>query len=434
MSWGDSGLGMVWRALMADNTRWPGVCPDRPASHRLMAVERQAENGAFVSSHLNTSELGEMDLGRFDNRPLRRRDFQFSLARMLVAMTLCAVLLSLGLPLFLNLAAGAVLLGLVVVVVLFCDWSEWHVMVGSRALYVGNHARAIPAFTRAIKAKPEDPARYYCRAVAHSHAMDLDAAIHDYGTAIELDPRYAPAWIGRAEARRQRGEYKAAIDDASIGLCTLPADPDVQVTRALGFVVRGSCYLALRRTEEAFEELEEAVRMAPNDGMAYSMRGFVRLEAEDYEQALSDLDKAVERGANSLETLVSRAVALFRLGRYEAAFRQICDCCDDCPQAVDALRTHAWFLATCPDDQFRNGRRALALAASARGLATADDWACQASVAAAYAELGQFDDAVEHAEKAHDSAPAAQHPKLERFLAAYKAQQPYRDRGLDGSN
>jgi len=378
------------------------------------------------------AERDDMDLRRFDNRKLCRRDFQFSLAHMLVAMTLCAVLLSLGSPLFPD-SIGWVFLGAVVVSTLFCDWSVWHVIAGSKALRVGNHPRAVLAFTRAIKAKPEDPARYYCRAVACSCSRHLDAAIDDFTKAIELDGRYAPAWIGRADARRQRGEYQAAIDDASIGLCTLPADPDVQIVRALGFVVRGPCYLALGRTEEAFEELDEAVRMAPNDGMPYSMRGFVHLEAKDYEQALSDLDEAVERGVNSLGTLVNRAVALFRLGRYEAAFRQIGACRDDYPQAVDALRMHAWFLATCPDDQFRDGSRALALATSARGLATADDWACEASLSAAYAELGQFDDAVEHAEKALELAPAAQDSDFEKPLAAYKAQQPYRDRGLDGS-
>jgi tetratricopeptide (TPR) repeat protein len=200
-----------------------------------------------------------------------------------------------------------------------------------------------------------------------------------------------------------------------------------------GFVVRGACYLALGRTGEAFGDLDEAVRMAPNDGMSYSMRGFVHLEAKDYEQALSDLDEAVKRGASSIGTLLNRAVALFKLGRYDSAFSQIRVCRRDYPEAIDGLRTHAWFLATCPEEPFRDGRSALALARSALRLASADDWACQASLAAAYAELGQFDEAVRYAERTLELAPATQHPKFEKHLAAYRAQQAYRDRGSDRS-
>ena len=350
---------------------------------------------------------------------------------MFVAITLCAVLLSFGLPLF-SYSIGWVLLAAIVVSVLFCDWSVWHVHVGNKALRVGNHARAVTAFTRAIKADPNQPARYYCRAVARACSRDLDAAIADHTKALELDRRYAPAWIGRADAKRQQGEFQAAIDDATVGLCVVPADPNSQMFRVSGLVVRGACYWALGRLQEAFEELDEAVRMAPNSEMPYSMRGSVHLDAKDFKRALDDFDEALDRGARDHATLVNRAIALFKLRRYETAFQEIQACRRDYPEAIDPLCTHAWFLATCPEESFRDGRTALALARTASRLAAAADWACEASLAAAYAELGQFDEAVEHAEKTLELTPVAQHPNFVGPLAAYRRQQPYRDHGLDG--
>ena len=369
-----------------------------------------------------------MDLSRFDNQKLRRRDFQFSLARLLVAMTLCAVLLSLQLPLFME-WMGWGLLVLVVFSVLFCDWSYRHTIHGTQALAAGDFRGALAAFDRAIEADPEDAGRRYLRGIAHAWLDDLEAAEGDYTKAIELDGRYAPAWVSRANARRRRGESQEAIDDASIALCLLPPDPDLVLLRAMALVVRGSCYRALGRIEEAEEELEEAVRIAPDRWEPYLLRGSVRLEAKDYHQALGDFDEALERGARDRSTLIRRATALFKLGDHEAAVAQIEDCLRAYPRALDALGTYAWFLATCPNDALRDGERALRLATTARALGAEGEWLCEASLAAACAELGRFDEAVEHAEKGLESAPPVCRGDLEAPLATYRQGRPYRDRG-----
>ena len=369
-----------------------------------------------------------MDLSRFDNRKLRRRDFQFSLARLLVAMTVFAVLLSFQLPLFLE-GAGWFLLALLLLFILFNDWSAWHVIQGNVALNRGDYRRAILAYTRAIKADPDEPHRYYLRAMASSNLGDLEAAINDYTKAIKLHSGYAPAWIGRADVRRAREEYQEAIDDVSIGLCVLPPDPDMRSFRAMGLAIRGLCYLGLGRIEDADEELDEAFRLAPDSWEPYAWRASARLHARDYPQALSDLDEAIARGANSFETFVDRAAVLFNLGHYDAAFQQIRACLAGRPRAVRAICTYAWFLATCPEDRLRDGELALRLAETARALGADRYWLCEGSLAAACAELGRFDEAVEHAEKARQLAPPVLRQDVEKPLAAYRQGEPYRDRG-----
>ena len=59
------------------------------------------------------------------------------------------------------------------------------------------------------------------------------------------------------------------------------------------------------------------------------------------------------------------------------------------PPPVDRMfpyRDLAWLLATCPEDRFRDGRRALALASRAAEIAAVDDKTCLAALAAAHAE------------------------------------------------
>lgn len=373
-----------------------------------------------------------MDPSRLDNQKLRPRDFQFSLGRMLVAMTVVAVLVSLamsfGLPQLMGWVGLCWILGLVVFVVLYSDWSHPHTTNGRRALDAGDFRRALVAFDHAIKADPEDPERYYLRAVAHSSLVNLEEAIDDYSKAIELNRRFAPAWIGRADMRRRRQEFQEAIDDTSIGLCLLPSDPNWVAFRAMGLVVRGSCYRALGRTDESFEEFDEAVRIAPGRAESYMFRGSARLELKQYHQALSDFDEAIKRGASDRGTLHERAVTLFQLGSYDAAMAQIETCLDAYPQALDAMCVHARFLATCPDDALRDGERALELATTALGLGAESDWHCEASLAAACAELGRFEEAIEHARKSLELAPASNRHDLEEALAEYKEGRPYRHR------
>jgi tetratricopeptide (TPR) repeat protein len=159
------------------------------------------------------------------------------------------------------------------------------------------------------------------------------------------------------------------------------------------------------------------------------MRGSARFLAADHSRALSDIDEAIARGADDVEILITRATALFNLGRYEAAFDQIRACVSERPQYHRAICTYAWFLATCPVDRLRDGELAMRLAREAHAHGGDRYWLCEASLAAACAELGRFDEAMEHAEKSHRSAPPVFSRDAARPLAAYRHSEPYRSRG-----
>ena len=151
-----------------------------------------------------------------------------------------------------------------------------------------------------------------------------------------------------------------------------------------------------------------------------------------FEDAISNLGEAVRLDPASVDTHLQLAAALTHqcrvkdaIVRYRAALRLR----PDSPEALDRL---AWILATQPEAEWRNGTEAVLLA----------ERACQQTgyrqpqpiitLAAAYAESGQFEEAVEAAQKARALASSLSQTNLmarsQQLLQQFNNREPYRDR------
>jgi cytochrome c-type biogenesis protein CcmH/NrfG len=86
------------------------------------------------------------------------------------------------------------------------------------------------------------------------------------------------------------------------------------------------------------------------------------------------------------------------------------------PRSAPILNGLAWVLATSSDAQFRNGARAIQLAGQADHLARGKDPRIIRTLAAAYAENGQFGEAIQVAKRALKLAPAESDPVLAKQL------------------
>jgi hypothetical protein len=95
---------------------------------------------------------------------------------------------------------------------------------------------------------------------------------------------------------------------------------------------------------------------------------------------------------------------------------------------VPAYGNFAWILATCPEGKVRDGKRAIQMATKACELT---DWKSGRELsilAAAYAENGQFDEAVRYQTKALED-PVYRGPAGDGFrkrLELYQQKKPYR--------
>jgi tetratricopeptide (TPR) repeat protein len=175
----------------------------------------------------------------------------------------------------------------------------------------------------------------------------------------------------------------------------------------------------------AKQNVETALRNDPTLWPALYTRARVWMHEGKYELAVRDAGDALRHYPPFVEAALLRAAANAYLGRYAEALKEINHCISIHPRS-DALgrawRTRAWLEATCPDPAFRNGQQAIKDATKACKTLLWQDEQSIATLAAAYAETGDFDLAVRYAEQAlatKGTSPAAA-KAIKQELALYK--------------
>ncbi len=97
------------------------------------------------------------------------------------------------------------------------------------------------------------------------------------------------------------------------------------------------------------------------------------------------------------------------------------------PDLVVALNGMGWILATCPDEELRDGSRAVELATRACELTDWKQTFYFDTLAAGYAESGDFDSAVQWQTKATEGAPPKERPDYQSRLDVYRDGMPFRE-------
>jgi tetratricopeptide (TPR) repeat protein len=126
---------------------------------------------------------------------------------------------------------------------------------------------------------------------------------------------------------------------------------------------------------------------------------------------------------------VERGDGYAEAGEYEKAAADYREAIRLDPQDGDGYNSLAWLLATCPKDGIRDGKQAVELAKKACELADWKDADYLATLAAAQAECGNFEEAVRWQKKAlklgfeDDEDTEAARAKLK----LYQQGKPYRD-------
>ena len=106
------------------------------------------------------------------------------------------------------------------------------------------------------------------------------------------------------------------------------------------------------------------------------------------------------------------------MGRAEEAHSHLQKALESAPNDAEAQKNMAWILATCPDARFRNGAEAVKLAERANELTKGRNPVMAVTLAAAYAEVGRFSDAIKTAEVAYRLANDSGNVALARAARA----------------
>ncbi len=190
------------------------------------------------------------------------------------------------------------------------------------------------------------------------------------------------------------------------------------------------------RLEDGLEYYTKHLAFFPDAHVAYYARGKVHEAQGRQDLAIDDLSRAIDtfEDVHSEQSwLVSdyyyaRGRLRNRQGEFELALEDFNSALRQQYQRSDVLNSRAWLLATCPTDKLRDGKQAVIDATSACNLGRWIDDGQVDTLAAAYAEDGDFEQAVKWQEKAISLLKnEPRRSAYESRVKMYREGKPYRE-------
>jgi tetratricopeptide (TPR) repeat protein len=282
--------------------------------------------------------------------------------------------------------------------------------------------RALADCNEAIRLNPTRASGYYNRGLAWESKHEYDKAIADFTEAIRLDPANADAFISRGNQSSSKKEYDKAVADRSEAI---RLDPN----NALAYFNRGNDRANTREYDKAIADYSEAIRLDPNDAGAYVGRGAAWWYKKQPDKAIADATEAIRLDARNGLAHYNRGLAWCNKEEYDRALADFDEAIRLDPRDRPTFHSRAWIWAMCPIGRFRDGRKAVESATRACELSQWRDPDDVSTLAAAYAEAGDFEKAVELEETANKLyAESEEKQASERRLELYRHRQkkPYR--------
>ena len=203
---------------------------------------------------------------------------------------------------------------------------------------------------------------------------------------------------------------------------------DEDPNNATWFAYRGWANHRLKQSDKALKDYSEAIRLKPRVSAWYNNRGLIYADQKKYDEAIQDYTAAIDLNDENALSYRNRAMAYTRKKQYDKAVADYAKGVELAPDVAYAQNGYAWVLCTCPDDKQRDGKKAVLHAKKACELTEFKNGGYLDTLAAAYAENGEWDKAVEWQEKALKSGdfPLADLEAGKKRLEMFKAKKPYR--------
>jgi tetratricopeptide (TPR) repeat protein len=234
---------------------------------------------------------------------------------------------------------------------------------------------AVEHYQKAIECKPDYPEAHYNLGLVFWRQGKLDEAIEHYQKAVELEPARAEYYINLGNLLAIQERPSEAIRQFQKALAVEPGYTKAHYNLADIFFAQG-------RWDEAIEHYQQALKQMPDSVHAYYQLGLALQSRGRFAEAVAQLQKVLELD----------------------------------PKHIPAQNNLAWLLATCPDGALRDGKKAVALAQQAVQLSGGNAPEILDTLAAAYAEDGNFPEAVATAQRAVDLSAAQNKKNLAEII------------------
>ncbi|MGO9112773.1 MAG: tetratricopeptide repeat protein [Thermoguttaceae bacterium] len=288
----------------------------------------------------------------------------------------------------------------------------------------GEYDKAIDSFNEAIRLAPKDAFAYGNRGNVWERKREYDKAIADHNEAIRLAPNDAHLYFNRGNTWAMMGKDDKVIADYTEAI---RLDPNF----AIAYRRRGATWGRKGEYDKAITDLNEAIRINPKDATAYTTRGSNWGKKREFDKAITDYTEAIRLDPKDTMTYVWRGATWKIKGEYDKAVADFDQALSINPKDVVACNGLAWLYATCPDEKYRDGKKAVENANKAYQLTEGKVSAVIDTLAAAYAESGDFEKAKEWGAKAIEmaatdkSVTVKNKVELASRLELYKQGKPY---------
>lgn len=188
---------------------------------------------------------------------------------------------------------------------------------------MGEFAKAIPFYSTAISANPEDDDLLYARAdcymqnaqyreslkdfnllltkkprntefllgraICKKNMDDAQGAMTDFNKVLELDSKHANAYLERGRLKFTLGDERGAISDYDHCIA-------IESGNALAYCMRAISKARLSDFNASMNDFNKSISLNPNNPTAYYFRGFLKIEMKNKKGACEDFSKAGELG------------------------------------------------------------------------------------------------------------------------------------------
>jgi tetratricopeptide (TPR) repeat protein len=271
------------------------------------------------------------------------------------------------------------------------DFTEAHNNLGTALLNQGWLEEASEHYHQALDKDPAFAEAHNNLGILLTKQDRIAEAIEEYRKAIELNPNCAEFCNNLGNLLAKQNQTEEAIEQFQKALEVAPDNAKVRINLANTLTAQG-------RWDEAIEQYQQALNLTPDSVHAHNQLGLLLQTRGEFKAAIAQFQKVLELD----------------------------------PRHVTAHNNLAWLLATCPESSSRDGKKAVELAQQAVQLSGGNSPEILDTLAAAYAEAGQFPKAIETARRALDLSVAQNHKPLaeviQNQLRLFEANSPYHEK------
>jgi tetratricopeptide (TPR) repeat protein len=182
--------------------------------------------------------------------------------------------------------------------------------------------------------------------------------------------------------------------------------------------------------DKALADFNAALALNGKDAPALLGRAEIYRTRKQWAQALTDYKGILATVPGDFRALLGTASSYYGSGDLDKAFDTYSQLMQRYPSEAQPFNDCAWLLATGTKDGLRDGKRAVELASQACELTSYQNAGYLDTLAAAFAEKGDFDSAIkwqEEAVKASGKEPPDIQADIKSRIDLYKQKKPYRE-------